>query len=91
MHKLKTFSTSGKYLFSSPALRRVSSSAAGNKVLIETNELETLIKEQPEQVSILNATYAMGNMVPRDEHIKGRIPGSIFYDFNRFSDSESSY
>lgn len=61
--------------------------AVSSKVLIETAELDTLIKEQPDKVSVLNATYTIGNIVPRDEHIKGRIPASIFYDFTAFSDN----
>ena len=27
--------------------------------------------------------------MPREEHINGRIPTSIYYDFNEFSDSKS--
>lgn len=66
-------------------------SSINNKILIETPELESLIKEQPEKVSIFNASYTIQNVNPREEHIKGRIPSSIFYDFNEFSSQDSSF
>jgi 3-mercaptopyruvate sulfurtransferase SseA len=75
---------------SAPASRSASSSQGKGSPLIETSELETLIKEHPEKIAVLNATLAIGNLVPRDEHIKARIPGSIFYDFNDFSNSANT-
>jgi thiosulfate/3-mercaptopyruvate sulfurtransferase len=49
------------------------------------------MKEQPETFSVFNATYTIGNIVPREEHLKGRIPSSIFYDFNEFSNKSSQF
>lgn len=65
--------------------------ASSSNVLIETQDLETLIKEQPDNLSIFNATYALPNLDPRAEHIKSRITTSIFYDFNEFSNKDSQY
>ena len=67
------------------------SMSVNNKILIETDELEQLIKEQPERLSLFNATYTIGNIKPREEHIAGRIPTSIFYDFNEFSHKDSQF
>ena len=72
-------------------LSKATFSSSSNKILIETNELETLIKEQPEKLSILNATYSIANVCPKEEHIKSRVPTSLFYDFTDFSCHESQF
>lgn len=62
-----------------------------NRLLIETEELQTLIKEEPEKLTIFNATYSIGGIIPREEHTKSRIPTSIFYDFNDFSHKDTKF
>ena len=39
----------------------------------------------------MNATYTIGKIVPKAEHIAGRIPTSIYYDFDEFSDTKSAF
>jgi len=73
------------------SLRRSCFSSSIDKITIESHELENLIKEEPERLSIFNATYTLQNIVPRTEHIKSRIPSSIFYDFDAFSNRDSAY
>jgi thiosulfate/3-mercaptopyruvate sulfurtransferase len=93
MQKLKPSTYLQSVLLSVSRRSASSSPTSGStpsKVLIETHELETLIKEQPESLAIFNATYTMQNINPREEHIKSRIPTSIFYDFNEFSDKKTS-
>ena len=41
-----------------------------DRVVIETQELETLIKEQPERLTVFNASYALPSVNPRMEHIR---------------------
>ena len=62
-----------------------------NKVLIETHELEQLMKEQPENVSIFNASYPTATIRPRENHISKRIPQSVFFDFDEFSQKGSRF
>ena len=62
-----------------------------SKILIETHELEKLIKEQPDSVSIFNASYPTATTKPRDEHLKKRITESIFFDFDEFSHKGSKF
>ena len=59
------------------------------KVLIETHELEQLMKEQPENVSIFNASYPTATIKPRENHLLKRIPRSVFFDFDEFSNRGS--
>lgn len=89
MYKLSRFRVS-QCINSKTAMRSMSSNNAnGEKVLIETHELDQLLKEQPENLSLFNATYPIGNIVPREDHIKARIPTSVFYDHAEFSNKES--
>jgi 3-mercaptopyruvate sulfurtransferase SseA len=60
-------------------------------VVIETQELETLIKEQPERLTIFNASYALPSINPRMEHIRQRIPSSILFDFEAFSCQKANF
>jgi len=61
--------------------RRYFAVSIKNDVIIETNELEQLIKEEPDNLSILNASLLRADYDPRADHIKERIKGSIFFDF----------
>jgi thiosulfate/3-mercaptopyruvate sulfurtransferase len=53
--------------------------------LIETHELEQLLKEEPERVTVFNASYPTATAKPRENHVSKRIPGSVFFDFDEFS------
>lgn len=53
--------------------------------MIETDELEKLINEKHENLSIFNASYTTATYVPRIEHLKQRIPTSLYFDFDDFS------
>ena len=44
-----------------------------NKILIETHELETLMKEEPERLSLFNASYPTATAKPRENHVSKRI------------------
>jgi len=41
-----------------------------DRVTVETNELEQLIKEQKENLTIFNASLALPSFNPRNEHIR---------------------
>lgn len=44
-----------------------------------------------EDLVILNASYATATHKPREEHIKSRIAGSIWFDFNEFSNRDIKF
>jgi thiosulfate/3-mercaptopyruvate sulfurtransferase len=72
-------------------VRGTRSISLNNRVLIETHELDSLIKEQPEKLALFNATYSIGSIIPKEEHLKGRIPTSLYFDFNDFSHKEIKF
>jgi hypothetical protein len=41
-----------------------------DRVTVETNELEQLIKDKQENITIFNASYALPSFNPRIEHIR---------------------
>ena len=51
-----------------------------NPVVIETNELEKLIDEKMENLSILNCSMTNPNHDAKAEHVKERIPTAIYFD-----------
>lgn len=74
--------------FSQPARRYFATSIA-NRVLIETHELQELMDTQRDKLSIVNATLVRGMIDPKAEHIKERIPTSVFFDFEELSDASN--
>jgi thiosulfate/3-mercaptopyruvate sulfurtransferase len=42
-------------------------------------------------LTVFNATYPLPSVNPRLEHIRQRIPTSIFFDFDAFSCQEANY
>ena len=76
--------TSSSLLFT---LRRsISIKELQNRVTIETHELEELINsEEADRLTIFNATINRRDYVPRDDHIKERIPTSIWFSLKGFS------
>lgn len=72
-------------------VRGIRTISLNNRLLIETDELETLIKEEPEKLTIFNATYSIGGVIPKEEHVKARIATSIYYDFNDFSHKDTKF
>lgn len=56
------------------------------RVLIETGELDELMAKSPDKLSILNAALERGGFEQKPDHIKERIPGSIFFDLALISD-----
>lgn len=67
-------------------LRRSFSTSTKLPILIQTNELETLIKEGRDDLTILNSAMAVGGKDLRADHIRERIKGSIFLDLDEISD-----
>jgi thiosulfate/3-mercaptopyruvate sulfurtransferase len=61
------------------------SSSFQNKILINTDELASLISQEHERLSIFHASYKTATFDPKQGHIEKRIPSSVFYDFNEFS------
>lgn len=52
----------------------MSSSSLSNKILIQTDELEKLLTEEPERLSILNASYQTADYYdPKENHMVRRI------------------
>ena len=76
-------------LLSRVASRTFATNPFANKILIETHELETLMKEEPERLSLFNASYPTATAKPRENHISKRISQSVFFDFDEFSDKGS--
>ena len=72
-------------------VRGIRTISLNNRLLIETDELQTLIKEQPDKLTIFNATYSIGGVIPREEHVKSRIATSIYFDFNDFSHKDTKF
>lgn len=66
--------------------KRYFATSLSNRVIIETNELEDLIREDPDKVSILNASLNKPDYDARSDHIKERIAGSVFFDIEAISD-----
>ena len=50
-----------------------------------------MIKEQPDKVSIFNASYPTATARPRENHISKRIPSSVFFDFDEFSQKGAKF
>ena len=72
--------------------RAYSTVCSYKKILLETDELDELIQKKPTDLTILNASYMTATIPNQHEyHKKGRIPGSLFFDFNRFSNYDSPY
>ena len=58
---------------------------------METADLEKLIKENNEKLTVFNASYALPSFNPRIEHIRQRIPTSIMFDFEAFSCQKANF
>ena len=61
------------------------------KVLIETSELAQLMKEEPQRLSIINASIRKPDYEPKSDHSKSRIPGSVYFDIESMSDPQSPF
>jgi thiosulfate/3-mercaptopyruvate sulfurtransferase len=66
-------------------------STAVNKLLIETHELELLLKDEQYRVTVFNASYPTATAKPRENHVSKMIPGSMFFDFDEFSHKEAQF
>ncbi|CDW71773.1 UNKNOWN [Stylonychia lemnae] len=78
--------------FSSQAIRlphqlRMYSSDIRKKLLIETDELDELIKKKPSDLKIINGSFFLPKMKrnARQEHIDKRIPGARFFDIDEIT------
>lgn len=47
------------------------------------------MKTESERLAIFNATITRRDYVPRDDHAKERIPGSLWLDFKAFANPET--
>jgi 3-mercaptopyruvate sulfurtransferase SseA len=72
------------------SLRRCFATAIANRVFIETNELEELMKENTDdKLSILNASLTRPDYNPKADHIAERITGSVYFSIEELSDPEN--
>ncbi|TNV76535.1 hypothetical protein FGO68_gene10564 [Halteria grandinella] len=70
--------------------QRACFSASYKSILIETDELDRMLGDP--SLTVFNASYVTGAAPnPKAAHIQSRIPGSLFFDFNRFSNYDSPY
>ncbi len=83
MFLTKLVQVSQKLIVSSVLKRGISSVV--NRVTIETDELAALMKTEADRLAIFNATLTRRDYVPRDDHVKERIPGSLWFDLKGFS------
>lgn len=56
------------------------------RVLIQTDELENLMRTDPERLTIINSTVELAPEKAIQDHKKGRIPGSISFRVPEISD-----
>ena len=62
-----------------------------DKITVEATDLDRLMKENNEKLTIFNASYALPSINPRIEHIRQRIPNSIMFDFEAFSCQKANF
>ncbi|CDW90459.1 UNKNOWN [Stylonychia lemnae] len=91
--ELKSIKQSNSFRQLYTSTRLFSNQISQNGATIETNELAELMKPdhpENERLVIFNGTLIRRDYVPKEDHAKERIPGSLWFDFKTFCEQNTT-